>query len=200
MSGNIPHGWNFIVELPRRSYAKNNETAVVEKSWKTELPDGVGFGGQKFFFPEGLTACAEVQWIEEQLLSVRVTVEGTVKGECARCLADAKLAISDNLVYLYHLRGLEFGKDSKIQSDEGFMPVEVDYWGRTLSLSDQVWETLLTLLPVKLLCKEDCAGLCPECGHDLNKGACSCKAQETDPRLEILRGIFPVGANYPLDR
>jgi len=184
---NIPKNWNFIVELPPR----RDEVAVVEKSWKTDLPDGLNFNGQKFFFPDGFTVCAKVQWREESLLSVCVSIEAELKGECARCLADAELAISDDLMYLYYLRGLELGKDTKLESDDGFMPVEVDFWGRTLSLSDQVWETLLALLPLKLLCREDCAGLCPNCGSDLNEGCCSCETQETDLRFEALRDVFP---------
>ena len=124
-------------------------------------------------------------------MSVRLSVEALLSGECARCLADAELAISDDLMYIYYLRGLELGKDTKLESDDGFMPVEVDFWGRTLSLSDQVWETLLTLMPVKLLCKEDCKGLCINCGKDLNEGTCSCSALKTDPRFDVLRGVFP---------
>ena len=185
---NVPKNWNFIIELPPH----RDEAAVVEKSWEIDLPDGLDAGrqkGQKFFFPDGLAVHAKAQWMEESLLSVHIIVEGALKGECARCLADAELAISDELMYLYYLRGLEFGKDTKLESDDGFMPVEVDYWGRTLSLLDQVWETLLAVLPVKLLCRDDCAGLCSNCGHDLNEGACSCKTQETDLRFEALRGI-----------
>jgi len=183
----IPKNWNFIVELPPR----RDEIAVVEKSWKTDLPGGLNFDGQKFSFPEGLSVYAEVRWVEESILSVRLSIEASLKGECARCLADAELAISDDLMYLYHLRGLELGKDTKLESDNGYLPVEVDFLGRTLSLSEQVWETLLTLLPVKLLCGEDCAGLCPDCGSDLNEGACSCETREADPRFEALRSVFP---------
>ena len=148
----IPKNWSFIVELPPR----RNEEAIIEKSWKADLPDGVNFDGQKFSFPGGIAVQAEVRWMENSLLSVRLSVEASLVGECARCLADTELAISDDLMYLYYLCGLEFGKDTKIQSDDGYMPVEVDYWGQTLSLSDQVWETLLTLLPRKLLCGSWC--------------------------------------------
>jgi len=181
----IPKNWNFIAELPPR----RDENAVVEKSWITTIPGGLSFDGLKFFSPEGLIVRAKIQWMEESLLSVRLSIETSLISKCVRCLADAELAISDDLVYLYYLRGIELGKDTKLQSDGDFMPVEVDFWGRTLSLSDQVWETLLTLLPVKLLCKEDCAGLCPDCGCDLNESACSCKATDTDPRFEVLRDV-----------
>ena len=182
---NIPESWNFIIELPPR----RDDITVIEKSWQVDLPEGLDLGGQKFLFPEGIAVDATAQWMEESLLFVRIAVGTTTKGECARCLADVRLAISDELMYLYYLRGLEFGKDTKLQSDDGFMPVEVDHWGRTISLLDQVWETLLAILPVKFLCREDCAGLCQNCGSDLNEGTCPCEAQETDLRFEALRGI-----------
>lgn len=180
----MPAGWNFIVELPPR---RDNE-AVVEKDWKIDLAEGLDFEGQHFDFPEGLRIDAAVQWLEESLLPVRLSLRATVRGECARCLTEASLALSDDLMYLYFSCGLELGKDTELQSDEGFMPVEVDFWGRTLNLSDQVWESLLVLLPAKLLCREDCAGLCQYCGANLNEGPCSCKPEE-DPRFEILRDI-----------
>jgi uncharacterized protein len=92
-------------------------------------------------------------------------------------------------MYLYFPRGLDLGKDTELASDDGFMPVEVDFLGRTLNLADQVWESLLVLLPIRLLCREDCAGLCPNCGADLNEGPCSC-GKEGDPRLSVLRDVF----------
>jgi uncharacterized protein len=181
----ISKGWNCIVELPpRREYE-----AVAERNWRIEVHEGVDFEGQHFSFPEGLFVKAQVQWLEESLLSVRMSLSARVEGKCARCLADASLAISDDLMYLYYLRGLEVGKDTSLPSDEGYMPVEIDFWGRILNLSDQVWESLLVLLPLKLLCREECAGLCPHCGADLNDGPCSCDPQERDPRLEILRSF-----------
>ncbi len=181
----MPEGWNFIIELPPR----HDDEMIIEKCWSLDLSNGVDFEGQHFVFPEGLKVEAAVQWIEESLLSVRLSMKASLTGECARCLEEAALAISDDLMYLYYSRGLELGKDTQLQNDEGFMPVEVDFWGRTLNLSDQVWESLLVLLPVKLLCRETCAGLCQFCGADLNKGSCSCVPQEGDPRFEVLRDL-----------
>ena len=179
-------GLNFIVELPPR---RDCET-VVEKKWKVGIAEGLEFEGQRYVFPEGLDVKTGTRWLEESLLSVQLSLSALLTGECARCLADASLEISDDLMYLYYLRGMELGKDTELQSDEGFMPVEVDFWGRTLNLSDQVWESLLTLLPFKMLCREDCAGLCPSCGADLNVGPCACVPQSGDPRFEVLSGIF----------
>jgi len=145
----MPKGWNFIVEPPPRRHE-----GVVEKNWKVEAPEGVDFEGQHFSLHEGLSVKTKAMWLEDSLLSIEMSLSASVKGECARCLADATLALSDDLMYLYFLRGLELGKDTELQSDDGFLPVEVDFWGRTLDISDQVWESLLMLLPLKLLCRE----------------------------------------------
>jgi uncharacterized protein len=178
----MPEGGAFIVELPPR----RDTEAVVEKHWDPDLSGGVTFEGQHFCFPEGLSVDAALQWMEESLLSVRLSLQGLLKGECARCLGDASLAISDDLRYLYYLRGTVLGKDTHLQSDDGFLPVEMDAWGRTINLADQVWESLWVLLPRKLLCREDCAGLCQNCGANLNEGACSC-APQRDVRFDALR-------------
>ena len=174
-----------IIALPPR----NDEVARVEEEWNLCLPDGVDFEGQRFLLPEGCSVRAAVQWLEPSLLSVELSLEMKASAPCARCLKQTTLAISDDLRYLYYSSGLEFGKDTRLESDDGFMPVEVDFFGRTLDLAPQIWETLLLLFPSKVLCREDCAGLCPRCGADLNEGPCSCGGEELDPRLEVLRGI-----------
>ncbi len=186
MTENMPSGWRFIVELPPR----NDCEATIEKNWDMDLPEGISVKGQPFNFPSGLFVGASLQWLEPSLLSVRLSVDAQVTGECARCLADTPIAILDDLMYLYHLHNFEFGKGSSLDSDDGFMPVEVEAFGRTIDIAEQVWETLLLLLPPKVLCNEDCLGLCPECGADLNEGACGCSQQAGDPRLEVLRSVL----------
>lgn len=54
-------------------------------------------------------------------------------------------------------------------------------------------EELLLELPAKLLCSEDCKGLCPKCGTNLNSGSCNCTAKEIDPRLEVLKALLENG-------
>ena len=55
-----------------------------------------------------------------------------------------------------------------------------------LEVDEQLVEMLTLEFPSKLLCREDCAGLCPQCGKNLNNGPCACSKQETDPRLAPL--------------
>ena len=176
-------GFRCILALPSR----NDTEARAEEAWELPFPDGVDFEGQHFLLPEGCSVRAAAQWLEPSLLSVTISLSFKAVAPCARCLKETTLAISDDLMYLYYLRGLEFGKDTELASDDGFMPVEIDFFGRTLDLAPQVWESVLLLLPSKVLCREDCAGLCPRCGADLNEGPCSCGGEEGDPRFEVLR-------------
>lgn len=59
-----------------------------------------------------------------------------------------------------------------------------------LELDDLVISDIILNLPSKNLCKEDCRGLCQNCGKNLNFGDCGCKNEKVDPRLEILKQLI----------
>ncbi len=63
--------------------------------------------------------------------------------------------------------------------------------GKEIDLSELVRQLLNLHLPPRSLCKPDCAGLCPNCGQDLNEGTCDCEARKGDPRLAPLRALWP---------
>jgi uncharacterized protein len=58
-------------------------------------------------------------------------------------------------------------------------------------ISERIREFFILHLPMRFVCREDCRGLCPGCGANLNEGDCACRRQETDPRLEALRRLLP---------
>ena len=60
----------------------------------------------------------------------------------------------------------------------------------TLDLDELVTTDILLELPLKHLCREDCKGLCPKCGKNLNLGECGCDLREVDPRLEPLKNLL----------
>ncbi len=62
--------------------------------------------------------------------------------------------------------------------------------GDELDLSDVLETCFILNADTKLLCKEDCAGLCPRCGKNLNGEPCSCR-KEIDPRMAVLQQLFP---------
>jgi uncharacterized protein len=58
-----------------------------------------------------------------------------------------------------------------------------------LDLTEIVRQAILLAQPMRPLCREDCAGLCTECGQNLNEGQCDCAAERVDPRWEILKQL-----------
>ena len=59
-----------------------------------------------------------------------------------------------------------------------------------LDLTEAVRQYALLALPMKPLCRQDCAGLCPTCGHNLNQGGCGCPPQGPDPRWSGLNKLL----------
>ena len=142
------------------------------------------FEGQEFGFPEGFHAEVSARWLEsEALLLAGISVSAVVEAECARCLKAVSLEISGELMYLY------CSQDPQTIEDDEYMPVEIEHFGRVLDVMPQIEESIYTLIPTKILCREDCKGLCPNCGADLNYGECSCRNENIDPRLEALRNF-----------
>ncbi len=175
----LPPNSSLLITLPPR----NDTEAEIFSSW--DFPEGtLKFEGQEFIFPSGLHADVAAKWLEESLLSVEISISAEITAECARCLKPVNLEISDKLMYLYYLQGAEAFDDFN-----DYMPVEVEYFGRVIDVKPQIEESIFTILPTKVLCKEDCKGLCPNCGKDLNEGPCSCENENIDPRLEALRNF-----------
>lgn len=89
------------------------------------------------------------------------TVSCTIVGECVRCLkrAEYKLISELNAVYA-----------TERQDEDDYL-----YSSGLVNLKFAVDDVLLTTFPSAIYCKEECKGLCPVCGKDLNEGPCACK-------------------------
>jgi hypothetical protein len=66
---------------------------------------------------------------------------------------------------------------------------ETEFKGDELDLSQLAREQILLNLPEQVLCREDCKGICPTCGKDLNEGDCKCGEDEIDPRWAALKDL-----------
>ncbi len=106
----------------------------------------------------------------------QASLETVVRAECRRCLAPVNVPIAESL-------GLVFVHEEEAEGDDDCYLVPRR--ASVLDLSEAVREELLLAAPQFVECREDCRGLCPRCGADLNAGACGCAA-EMDPRWEAL--------------
>ena len=102
---------------------------------------------------------------------------GSYDTECARCLKKLHRELTFDL-----LKNVAVSGSLQDEDNDDYVIVE----DRALLLDDIVEELLFLELPSRDLCAEDCLGLCPKCGKDLNEGGCSCVTKEIDPRLAAL--------------
>jgi len=76
------------------------------------------------------------------------------------------------------------GAEQELDAGDFVVPLEP---GDSVDLTEVVRQHLVLALPLAARCREDCRGLCPRCGTNLNTGTCACDPREIDPRLEALR-------------
>ena len=106
---------------------------------------------------------------------------------CARCLEPVAQYVERDFELLYRPLGVDAGRDELSVTDA---EAEIGYYqGEGLLLEDVLREQVLLALPLKLTCREDCRGLCPHCGQNLNQQQCSCTAEMEDPRWSALKEI-----------
>ena len=74
--------------------------------------------------------------------------------------------------------------------EEDIFPIDDHH---LVDLTEAIRQNVLTAIPMATLCREDCAGLCSQCGHDLNLGPCDCKP-EVDSRFSVLEKLLQNGS------
>jgi uncharacterized protein len=125
---------------------------------------------------------------------------GTIKGElrvaCGRCVAPATIKIDDKLRVTF-VPGtddpvaveaeVEAGDSEGLELEEDDLDL-FHYDGETVDLEPLIREQFVLAVPYAPLCREDCKGLCPQCGADRNATACACESP-LDPRFAALRGL-----------
>jgi uncharacterized protein len=110
------------------------------------------------------------------------TLEGDVSMECRRCLGDASAHVSEDA----HIIFAEAGTESVEDDPDVYL---LDARATELDLRPALREQWLLNVPSYVLCREDCKGLCPTCGAELNLGPCNCAPASADPRWEGLRKL-----------
>ncbi|MCI8327850.1 MAG: DUF177 domain-containing protein [Lachnospiraceae bacterium] len=124
-----------------------------------------------------------IQNEENKRLLIHGNMELTIAVPCDRCLEDVPVA--------FHL-----DIDKEIPLQESLETGEEEMEGRDymlgfhLDLDRIIYDEVLVNWPMKVLCEEDCAGICRKCGKNLNHGACSCEKTELDPRMAVIQNVF----------
>lgn len=100
---------------------------------------------------------------------------------CAACLKEISYALETDFCEAY-------AQDREIPDSEGELDIH-SFSGSVICPDDELAGAIALALPMRLLCRPDCRGLCPHCGADLNEGSCGCEAEYIDPRLAALKNF-----------
>lgn len=125
-----------------------------------------------------------------------VTVSGTVSNKASLVVLDAVIT------YEYSAPcdrcGVETVREHKLKLNKSLaVSIEGEESDSILTVPDMkldldelLYSEVIVSLPMKHLCKEDCKGICPKCGKNLNEGKCGCPEKEIDPRLSALAELL----------
>jgi DUF177 domain-containing protein len=114
-------------------------------------------------------------------------VETRAQVECDRCLKTVELPVTADFA-LEYITGDEYESSATAELTEAEMSVAV-FDGKGIDVDEVVKEQILLAVPTRMLCREDCKGICPECGKDLNTGECNCVKDDIDPRWAALKNL-----------
>lgn len=125
------------------------------------------------------------------LIEIEGEVSTAVELLCGRCLETFNLSLSSSFAMTFS-RGLPV-----VGSDDGEDEVElsaeemglIPFDGDELDLREPVQDQILMALPLQALCRDDCRGLCPQCGVDLNQTNCGCEPPAFNSRFAALKNL-----------
>lgn len=152
--------------------------AKIEIDNNLEL-DSAEFLGETYKFNEPLHIKGEI-YNNGQSLTLAADVTGKMITECARCLKE----IEEDVDYEIH----ELLRRS--EGDEDYDEDMILFDGHEIELDEIVADRFLMNISGRYLCSEDCKGLCPKCGTNLNESECDCDNEYIDPRWQALADIL----------
>lgn len=110
------------------------------------------------------------------VLLLEATMSAQVRRTCGRCLKEfTAVTKAEVLEKFYPASAENIEKDAFVYDSD------------VVDITTPLRESLLLAEPITALCKDDCRGLCPVCGNDLNDGDCGCDRFSVDPRLAALK-------------
>lgn len=171
------------------------ELALHPVDFKEEIRPGVLDFGADIQQRAPLATSGRAELVEEHHGKHQIIRDIRLRGElatsleliCARCLEPVLQDVKRGFELLYRPLGADAGRDELSVTDA---EAEIGYYqGEGILLEDVLREQVLLALPLKITCREDCKGLCPQCGVNLNQQQCSCVITRTDPRWSALEEI-----------
>ena len=171
--------WNMLISLSEIM----NLPAGVQKRTASYEPDHFVRLGVTYPILEKEEVALEITNLGGRKVKIGTETKVVLAVPCDRCLAEQKVEIpisSEEEV------DFNISEEDRINdlNETGYID------GYDLDVDRLVYEEILLGFPMKVLCQEDCKGICKVCGANLNQGECGCNRTEPDPRMSAIRDIF----------
>jgi len=155
----------------------NNDGKSLEISESISF-DKILFNGQDVVLNSPVSVSGRIRNIGGKLY-FKVDAHTEYVSECARCLKEVVQTLDFEIEEVFAKTELENENDDVIILSSN----EID-------LKEIIEQALCCALPITCLCSDDCKGLCPVCGCNLNEDSCSCETDDIDPRLAALKDFL----------
>lgn len=157
----------------------------VDHTWS---PASLDTRDDEFDVVEPIVLQLEVQKVAPHRFRLVGRATTTLEVPCSRCAEPFRIPIDVpfDLSYLPQADNQGEG-EREVQEDDLSTSF---YRGDAIDLSELLREQFYLALPMKPLCSDDCKGLCPHCGTNLNRSTCDCNATWEDPRLAALKALL----------
>lgn len=140
--------------------------------------NSINFDGEEIVSLEPVKVHGEVR-VYNNILTLKAKVNTVLELTCSRCLENFSLPINLELED-------KFTNNTSMDEDDDVVLVQ----GDALDIADTIVKNIISTLPIKRLCSENCKGLCQQCGTNLNKANCKCDNGDVDIRLAKLKDLF----------
>lgn len=136
------------------------------------------FDGEKIEAIEDVNVIGNIISVGD-VLTLRASIKTKLKLSCSRCL--------EAFIYPIDIDIEErFTNNKDLQNDEEIIFVDSD----SFDIAKTVENIIISTLPIKRLCTDNCKGLCCQCGKNLNVSSCHCERNDVDLRLAKLQELF----------
>lgn len=127
---------------------------------------------------------------------VQGALQAALDATCSRCLNDFTAPLEFELEEEF-FPTVDIWTGASLNAPEDFdgFPIRGNH---VIDLTDAVQQSIILAQPLAPVCREQCAGLCPECGHDQNLGACGCRPDTSDPRWAALAALTEAADEPPI--
>lgn len=152
---------------------------------------------EDFVFEEG-SLRGHVERGEDDSVHFRGSLRARIRLQCGRCAEPFVLPVQEDLDLFFlphHKESAREEEDQDVQLSDRDMLVAY-YNDDRIDLGDRIREQLHLDVPLRRVCREDCRGLCPECGTNRNTSTCNCQPrEEIDERMAPLRKLLEKKGN-----